>query len=169
MTCWEFQAESEADTDRLAAGLSRLLPERAVIALSGTLGAGKTRFVQALAAAAGVNRLDVVSPTFVLCQHYQGKVPIHHLDTYRLRDDDEWYGLGPDDLFAARGWTVIEWADRFRHCLPDERLDIEIEVTGDQTRRFQLTGHGTELERVVAQLPAALDQDAVGRLGSTAR
>src|SRR5690606_5996027 len=104
---------SEEATDRLGAVLAELLPPQAVIALSGTLGAGKTRFVQALAAAAGVPREDVVSPTFVLCQQYEGRQRIYHLDAYRIRDDDEWFELGVEEMFDTTAWVVIEWAERF--------------------------------------------------------
>ena len=94
MTQFVFDAASEADTDRLGAALAGVLPPGTTIALNGTLGAGKTRLVQAIAAACGIDRQDVVSPTFVLCQRYQGDRMIYHLDAYRLHDDDEFRELG---------------------------------------------------------------------------
>ena len=89
-----FEAADEAATDRFGAALAEVLPPGTVVALLGTLGAGKTRLVQALAAGNGVSREDVVSPTFVLCQQYRGSRVMNHLDAYRLRDEDEFRELG---------------------------------------------------------------------------
>ena len=147
-----FDAASEADTDRFGAALAAVLPPGTTIALCGTLGAGKTRLVQAIAAACGVARLDVVSPTFVLCQRYEGNRTIYHLDAYRLRDDDEFRELGPEEFFESGGLTMIEWADKVADCLPEERLEIEIEVTGATARRFVVRGVGKRYDSAVALL-----------------
>lgn len=152
MSSFTFIARSEADTDRLAAALAKLLPRRATIALNGTLGAGKTRFVQGLAAAAGVPRGEVVSPTFVLCQEYSGEREMYHFDAYRLADEDEFLALGVEEYFERPGITLIEWADRVPRVLPSEHLEVRIEVVDDSTRRFELTPHG----RGLAHLPEAL-------------
>jgi tRNA threonylcarbamoyladenosine biosynthesis protein TsaE len=138
-----FDAASEADTDRFGAALAAVLPPGTTIALCGTLGAGKTRLVQAIASACGVARGEVVSPTFVLCQRYQGDRTIYHLDAYRLHDNDEFRELGPEEFFESGGLTIIEWADKVADCLPDERIDIDIEATGNTARRFVVSGHGT--------------------------
>jgi tRNA threonylcarbamoyladenosine biosynthesis protein TsaE len=152
MSAFVFEAASEADTDRLGAALAAVLPPGTTLALSGTLGAGKTRLVQAIAAACGIDREDVVSPTFVLCQRYQGGRTIYHLDAYRLRDDDEFRELGPEEFFESDGLTIIEWADKVADCLPDERVEIEIEVTGATERRFVVRGVGDRLSEVIKVL-----------------
>jgi tRNA threonylcarbamoyladenosine biosynthesis protein TsaE len=152
MSAFVFEAASETDTDRLGAALAALLPPGTTLALSGTLGAGKTRLVQAIAAACGIDREDVVSPTFVLCQRYQGGRTIYHLDAYRLRDDDEFRELGPEEFFESDGLTIIEWADKVADCLPDERVEIEIEVTGATARRFVVRGVGDRLSEVIKVL-----------------
>jgi tRNA threonylcarbamoyladenosine biosynthesis protein TsaE len=151
-----FDAADERDTDRLGAALAAALPPSAAIALHGTLGAGKTRLVQAIAAAYGVDRADVVSPTFVLCAKYEGRQPIYHLDAYRLRDEDEFRELGIEEILSSSGLVIIEWADKVPGCLPDERLEIEIEVTGPTARRFALRGFGAEFAVVIERLAAAL-------------
>ena len=108
-----FHLENEQDTERLGAALAEVLPPGTVVALIGTLGAGKTRLVQAVAAALGVPRGSVTSPTFVLVNEYrQGRLPVYHFDTYRLKDDDEFLDLGPDEYFESDGLTFVEWADR---------------------------------------------------------
>ncbi|MEX0938250.1 MAG: tRNA (adenosine(37)-N6)-threonylcarbamoyltransferase complex ATPase subunit type 1 TsaE [Pirellulales bacterium] len=133
---WTFDAPSEAAVDRLGELLAAALPERAVVALIGTLGAGKTRLVRAVAQAVGIDPRTVVSPTFVLVQQYHGERSLTHLDVYRLKDLDEFEALGPEEYFESPGWTFIEWADRVAESLPLEVLRIEIEVTGLTSRRF---------------------------------
>jgi tRNA threonylcarbamoyladenosine biosynthesis protein TsaE len=145
--------DNEQETERLGAALADVLPPQTVVALIGTLGAGKTRLVQAVATALGVPAGTVTSPTFVLVNEYrQGRLPVFHFDTYRLKDDDEFIELGPDEYFAADGLTFIEWADRVEHLLPEERVEIEIEVTGDTTRRVTLFGTTARLDRAIEQV-----------------
>jgi tRNA threonylcarbamoyladenosine biosynthesis protein TsaE len=136
-----FTAQTEADTDRLGAALASVLPPGTVIALIGTLGAGKTRLVQAVAAAVGVARANVTSPTFVLVNEYKtGRLPIYHFDTYRLKDGDEFLNLGPDEYFDSGGLTFIEWANRVEDLLPPDRIQISIDVIGETHRQFLIQG-----------------------------
>jgi tRNA threonylcarbamoyladenosine biosynthesis protein TsaE len=150
-----FQADSEDDTERLGRALAEVLPH-GVVALDGPLGAGKTRLVQAVAAAAGVDRRDVVSPTFVLVHEYQGTRPIYHLDAYRLRDDDEFLQLGVDEYFAAPNLVFVEWAAKVQRSLPSERIEITIEVLSDRQRRFTVAGRGDECAAIVERLKELL-------------
>ena len=151
-----FLADNESDTQRLGAALAKALPPGTTVALIGTLGAGKTRLVQALAAGCGVPPDTVVSPTFVLCQEYHGQRTLYHLDAYRLKDDDEFLELGPEEYFASDGITLIEWADRVLDCLPPQRLEIHIEVVGDTARQFRLAAVGGESSAMLNYLAAAL-------------
>ena len=149
---YQYEAADENATADLGAALAQALPDGTVVALYGTLGAGKTRLVQAIAEADGVDRRDVVSPTFVLMQPYQGRRPIYHFDAYRLRDEDEFEQLGPEEYYESKGVTLIEWADRVSGCLPQARVDISIEVTGDQSRRFEIRGYGPQNAEAVRRL-----------------
>jgi tRNA threonylcarbamoyladenosine biosynthesis protein TsaE len=179
-----FSSDNESDTDRFGAALAQVLPKGAVVALIGTLGAGKTRLVQAVAKAAGIDPHQVVSPTFVLVHEYQvspGRkagvstpqnpgLParaaeesaaistIYHLDAYRIRDDDEFLQLGPEEYFESDAWTFIEWADRVAGCLPPEYVHLEIEVTGPTQRRFMVASVGARFEQTIAELSAALSR-----------
>src|SRR5271156_3088534 len=117
-----IDAANEAATTALGHALARTLPPGTTVALCGTLGAGKTRLVQAIAEALGVSRRDVVSPTFVLVQEYYGQRTIYHIDAYRLRDDDEFQQLGPDEFFESDGLVLIEWADRIEQSLPRDYI-----------------------------------------------
>jgi len=151
-----FDAASPADTDRLGVALASALPDGAVVALIGTLGAGKTRLVQAIAAACGIDRWDVTSPTFVLCQEHVGSRTLYHFDVYRLSGDAEFQRLGPQEYFSAGGITLIEWADKVAASLPEERLEITIQVTGDASRQFTLRAYGPELEAALSTVKAVL-------------
>lgn len=151
-----FIATDETDTWRLGAALAEAIPSGTTVALIGTLGAGKTRLVRALAAACGVPPASVLSPTFVLCHEYHGNRTLYHLDAYRLKDDDEFLQLGPDEFFESDGITLIEWADRVADCLPRQRLEIRIDVVGETARRFQITALGEPGARVLKALGAAL-------------
>src|SRR5262245_42440835 len=150
-----FEAADEAATDRFGAALAEVLPAGTVVALLGTLGAGKTRLVQAVAVACGVLREEVVSPTLVLCQEYHGSRAINHFDAYRLRDVDELRELGIEEMFASEAITIIEWADRVADALPDEFLEVTIEVTGQTTRRFIVRAQGSCYQPVIAELGRA--------------
>jgi tRNA threonylcarbamoyladenosine biosynthesis protein TsaE len=151
-----FHSGSEADTERLGSALAGALPRGSVVALIGTLGAGKTRLVQAFAAARGVAREQATSPTFVLVNEYEGDVPIYHIDAYRLRDGDEFMALGPEEYFESQGVTFVEWADRVADCLPRERLEVYCEAIGETERQFELRGFGPRMEQAVAAVGAAL-------------
>ena len=111
-----------------------------VIGLVGTLGAGKTTLVQAIARAAGLDSAEVTSPTFTLLQTHHGKIVLHHLDAYRLADEDEFLGLGVDELFEdSDAWTLIEWADRVEFVMPRDTLWIKIDIQDDSMRRITVT------------------------------
>jgi tRNA threonylcarbamoyladenosine biosynthesis protein TsaE len=155
-----FEAEDEQATDRFGAALAAALPPGTTLALCGTLGAGKTRLVQAIAAALGVPRDEVLSPTFVLCQQYRGTKTINHLDAYRLHDEDEFRELGTDEMFSSDAITVIEWADRVADALPDEYVRIDIEVTGSTSRKFVVMPIGPHNETVVESLCRFLTPDS---------
>lgn len=152
----QFQASSEADTGRLGGLLSDRLPDGSVVALVGTLGAGKTRLVQAIAEHCGVDRRDVVSPTFVLIHEYPGRHTVYHIDAYRIKDEDEFLELGPEEYFDSDGITLVEWADRVAGCLPRQHLEVRIEVTGAESRRFELIAHGAPFEAVLEGLRGVL-------------
>jgi tRNA threonylcarbamoyladenosine biosynthesis protein TsaE len=151
-----YRASDEAGTRRLGQVLAEVLPEGSVIALVGPLGAGKTRLVQAAAEALGVDRRDVVSPTFVLVHEYAGRIPVIHFDAYRVRDDDEFLQLGAEEYFHPPNVTFIEWADRVAACLPAERLDVTIRTLADEAREFEISSRGETYARIVERLRARL-------------
>ncbi|RIK87273.1 MAG: tRNA (adenosine(37)-N6)-threonylcarbamoyltransferase complex ATPase subunit type 1 TsaE [Planctomycetota bacterium] len=156
MNPFVFHSDSLASTERLGRALSAAAPPGAVVALIGTLGAGKTKLVQAFAAAHGVPDDQATSPTFVLVNEYRGRTPIYHFDAYRLRDEDEFAELGPEEYFESDGVTFVEWADRVESCLPAERLEIRCEALSETERRFVLTGTSPRMAAVVEAVREAL-------------
>jgi tRNA threonylcarbamoyladenosine biosynthesis protein TsaE len=131
--------------------IGKALREGDVVCLRGPLGAGKTTLAQGIAAGLGVTE-PVSSPTFTLVQEYAGRVPVYHLDVYRLRSLDELWDLSFDDLRSAAGVMLIEWPERIAPALPEERLEIALSLAGD-ARDVTLQGHGergTELAAVAA-------------------
>ena len=153
MTEFHFTAENEQETDQLGRKLADALPAASVVALIGTLGAGKTRLVQAVATAVGVPADEVTSPTFVLVNEYLGgRLPIYHFDTYRLRDEDEFLELGPEEYFDGSGITFVEWADRVITCLPADYLTIRIVVVSETRREFVMSSNSAAYEPVIDKL-----------------
>jgi tRNA threonylcarbamoyladenosine biosynthesis protein TsaE len=108
--------------------------------------------VQALVGAFGISREEVVSPTFVLCHEYHGARTIYHLDAYRLKNADELREMGIEEMFASDAITIIEWADRVAEVFPEEYLRVEIDVTGESSRRITVQSIGNRLKKVVTEL-----------------
>jgi tRNA threonylcarbamoyladenosine biosynthesis protein TsaE len=157
MQRFDYTARDVHDTDRLGRALAAWLPDTVTVALEGTLGAGKTRLVQAIAAASGVAADSVTSPTFVLCQPYRGARQLYHLDAYRIKDLDEFLELGVEEYFEGPGITLIEWAERVAACLPEERIEVGIVITGETQRLFQLQAFGSTCEQSLARIAEALE------------
>jgi tRNA threonylcarbamoyladenosine biosynthesis protein TsaE len=150
-----FTANDERDTERLGAALAAVVPPGTVVGLIGTLGAGKTRLVQAAAAALGVPPGRVTSPTFVLVNEYTGgRLPVYHFDIYRIKDEDEFLALGPDEYFESAGITFVEWADRVAELLPADRLEITLEVAGETRRSITIRGMSPAMEELATRIAA---------------
>ena len=124
------------------------------LALIGPLGAGKTCLVRGLAAGLGAPAEAVTSPTFVLIHEYAGRVPLYHVDLYRLDARDALNGLGLEEYIDSAGVTVIEWADRAPAVLPRDHLRITIEHLGGDRRRVTLHPQGARPAALAAQVVA---------------
>jgi tRNA threonylcarbamoyl adenosine modification protein YjeE len=143
----------EAALAPLARRLVAVLPSRAFVALEGDLGAGKTTFVKAVAAAIGIDPTEVVSPTFGLI-HVHNVPAAHgqptpdvpkrlvHADLYRLACAGDLAEIGWDDATGGRCWVFVEWPSRAADALPADRLDITITIDSETARTFQFTPRG---------------------------
>jgi tRNA threonylcarbamoyladenosine biosynthesis protein TsaE len=132
------ETHSPEETWELAAELAGDLGPGTVMALHGDLGAGKTCFIQGYAAALGIAE-PVTSPTYTLIGEYEGRLPLHHIDLYRLSGPEEALGLGLEEYFDVNGITAIEWAERAEGLLPPDLLHIQINAdqhTGKRTFRI---------------------------------
>lgn len=132
-----------------------------VIALSGTLGAGKTQWVRFFCQALGVAPEQVTSPTYVLLQRYAGeRMVIYHFDFYRLENNAQVWDLGIDELFEQPVVILIEWGDKFSECLPDDYLAIHLEIPSEGDRIASLQSHGNSGQAI--DLPR-IDRLSAGR------
>ena len=130
-----LESDSPAATAALAERVLARLPGRAVLALHGELGSGKTCFVQGLAAAMGL-RAMVTSPTFTLVhEHCGGARPLVHIDLYRIRDASDALQLGFEDYLAGEGVCAVEWPERAEALFPPDTVHLLFEVLTEPDRR----------------------------------
>ncbi len=151
-----LEAPDEATTKAIAAALAGLLEPGDVVGLTGDLGAGKTRFVQGAAAALGVEE-PVVSPTFMLVREYDGRVPVNHVDAYRLSGSAELEDLGIEEVLPPDTVTFVEWADRVVDALPPSWLELALHTRPDEVREIRLRPHGAAWSRRLPRVRSALE------------
>lgn len=119
--------------------LAKKLKAGDVVALSGNLGSGKTTFTKGIGKGLGVkNPKRINSPTFVLIKEYDGKMPLYHLDLYRLDALQEIENLAIEEYIYGKGVTVIEWADKIKCLLPKKRISVKLRVKGGDTREVMI-------------------------------
>ena len=134
---------SPDETAVVAKALGAALPAGACVALYGDLGAGKTVFARGLIHGLGVpDEVPVTSPTFVIVSEYEGRVPIHHIDAYRLTGSADIVDLGSREIFFENAVSIIEWAERIEPALPEERIDVAMAVTGESERSIEIRPRG---------------------------
>lgn len=132
--------QSLTETVRLGKMLGEMAQPGEVICLDGDLGAGKTTLAQAIAAGLQVpSAYYVTSPSFAIFHEYPGRIPLYHMDFYRLNDSSEIVDLGLDEYFYLKGLTVIEWSERGQDLLPEEHLHIRLESAGENERIARCT------------------------------
>lgn len=124
-------------SSRLGRALGEVARPGDLICLWGDLGAGKTHIAKAVGAGLGVTD-TVVSPSFVLMAEYEGRLPLFHIDPYRLVSAEDALAGGLIDDRQATGVTLLEWPERLGDALPVDRLDVRIEGTGDEPRTIEL-------------------------------
>ena len=134
-----FSAAGLAVTEALGARIAAGLGPGDAVALEGDLGAGKTTLARAILHALGVDE-TVPSPSFTLVQQYEtARFPVRHYDLYRIEGAEEMNELGLDEALAE-GAVLIEWPERALAFVPEDSLQVRIEVTGESARRIHLSG-----------------------------
>jgi tRNA threonylcarbamoyladenosine biosynthesis protein TsaE len=132
-------SHSVEQTEAVAAALAASLRGGECVALDGDLGAGKTQFVRGLVRGLGGNPRAVSSPTFVLLNVYEsGRLPVYHLDAYRVGGADDFEAIGFSELLAQGGVVVVEWAARVESLLPPGRIRVGITPLDEQSRRIEI-------------------------------
>ncbi|MGM0831128.1 MAG: tRNA (adenosine(37)-N6)-threonylcarbamoyltransferase complex ATPase subunit type 1 TsaE [Bacillota bacterium] len=149
MNQFEIITTSPEETGQFAEKLAGHLNPGAVLTLEGDLGAGKTTFTKGLAKGLGVTK-TVNSPTFTIIKEYRGRLPLYHMDVYRL--DDSFEDLGFDEYFEGEGVTVVEWAHLIQDQLPEELLSLSIYREGDSTRRIVLKPYGDRYSELCKEI-----------------
>ena len=136
---FEIISKSAEETKTIGKFIGEVLKPNDVLALFGELGAGKTVLVQGLALGLGVSDTPA-SPSFVIANEYTGKIPLFHIDLYRLSEGAEIEELGLEEYFSKDGVAVIEWAERGRELLPENSVNIKIEVLDESRRKIKISG-----------------------------
>jgi tRNA threonylcarbamoyladenosine biosynthesis protein TsaE len=143
---------STDETLALAGAVGELLRPGDVVSLAGGLGAGKTVFARGVARALGVTE-PVVSPSFTIVREYEGRVPLVHVDVYRIDTFQELHDLGFEELLRDDAVTLVEWGDVIDGMLPGERLDVRLAAgDGDDERVVEIEGHGRSWRARAAEL-----------------
>ena len=126
-------SKSEAETEAAGAAFGAALPDGAVVALYGDLGAGKTAFVRGMARGMGIDA-RVSSPTFTIVNEYLGARELYHFDMYRLGSSDELFDIGWEDYLSRGGVCAVEWSERVTDAFEGDEICVRIEKRGESER-----------------------------------
>jgi tRNA threonylcarbamoyladenosine biosynthesis protein TsaE len=159
----EITSHSVAETIGFGRRLGTLLQAGDLVLLVAPFGAGKTHLTKGIAAAFGVAEDEVNSPSFVLINQYEadrahGRIPIYHVDLYRIETPDELASIGLDDVIAADSLTIIEWAEHAADWLPHEHLLVTMAIVSENERQIRLIPRGKYYLELVAALRKDLDK-----------
>ncbi|MDC7224033.1 MAG: tRNA (adenosine(37)-N6)-threonylcarbamoyltransferase complex ATPase subunit type 1 TsaE [Spirochaetales bacterium] len=134
-----FKSSSPEETESLGRRLGEKCRPGTVIGLQGSLGAGKTVFTRGFARGLEIEG-PIVSPSYTIVQQYSGRLPLYHMDLYRIADEEEFLLLGAEEMLYGKGVCLIEWFERADSLLPEERITVEIQINEDQTRTITIQG-----------------------------
>ena len=135
---YKITTHSDAETIEVAQNIESEKFPNMVICLNGDLGSGKTVFTKGFASAMAID--EITSPTFNIIKEYVGELPLYHMDVYRTNGKVD--NLGLEEYFEKGGVTIIEWAEMIEDYLPEERLDINFKITGENNRVMVITPYG---------------------------
>lgn len=143
---------SPAETITLGRKIAKLLNPGDIICLSGNLGSGKTTLAKGIAKGLSIDPVKVNSPTFVIMNAYEGRLPLYHFDLYRLNKMQEMGVIGYDEFLYGEGVSLIEWGERLEKLLPKEFLNVKIVQSGELERQFCFEAVGTKYKSMVDQI-----------------
>jgi tRNA threonylcarbamoyladenosine biosynthesis protein TsaE len=136
------ETASPAETMALGRKLAEGLRPGDVLALYGDLGAGKTHLAKGVCAGLGIAPEAVTSPTFTIAQEYEGRLPVYHLDAYRIERLAEMAELGYETYFFGDGVALVEWPERIEPLLPDYTIRLRLTHLGEDRRRIEAVDEG---------------------------
>lgn len=145
----KIEIHSKRDTEAFGEKLGRLCFEGMCITLNGDLGAGKTTLTKSIGKGMGIEK-TISSPTFTILKIYHGRLPLYHIDAYRLEGLEQ--DLGFEEMLEGDGVCVVEWGEFIEDILPRERLDIVIHAGNDEERIFEITAIGSRCQNVMEKL-----------------
>ncbi len=148
---FRFRTASADETRAFGRALGVALSRGGFVGFEGQLGSGKTVAIQGAAEGLGYDGY-VTSPTFVLVNEYEGRVPILHVDLYRIEDARELEDIGYREIFFVDGVALVEWADRAPEFLPPDRLRVVIDIEGPDDRAFTVSAFGSGGAELLARL-----------------
>jgi len=128
-----FTTKNPEETIELGRRIGSLLKKGDIIAMQGTLAAGKTTITKGIAQSLGVSD-TITSPTFCLISEYEGKMPLYHMDVYRLEGTDDFENLGTDDMLYGDGVSIIEWSEKIMDAMPKKTIILKLEPQDDGSR-----------------------------------
>ena len=151
---YAFRSNSPASTFNFGKQLGERLQAGSIIALTGELGCGKTLFTRGICVGLGVPERYVNSPTFAFVNEYLGRLPVFHIDLYRLNTIDEEFEIGMLDYLAkvGSGVIVLEWAEKALVLLPNDYLQVQFEVLSARRRQLTLVGFGEKSGSLLREL-----------------
>lgn len=145
-----IESHTAAQTKKLGRLIGQFLKPGSLVALSGELGSGKTQFIKGLASGLGVDRsYHVSSPSFVLINEYPGRIPLYHLDLYRLSEGKDLEEMGLEEYFYGNGVTAIEWAEKATFFIPPQHIWIDIRWTGPNSRQLIIKAVGKQNVQII--------------------
>ncbi len=148
---FRFRTASPDETRAFGRALGAALSRGGFVGFEGQLGSGKTVAIQGVAEGLGYDGY-VTSPTFVIVNEYAGRMPILHVDLYRITDARELEDIGYREIFFVDGVALVEWADRVPELLPPDRLRVVIDIEGPDGRAFTVSAFGDGGGRLLARL-----------------
>jgi tRNA threonylcarbamoyladenosine biosynthesis protein TsaE len=148
--------ETQAQTRKLGRLIGHVLQAGLLIKLNGDLGSGKTCFVQGLAVGLEVpDEFDITSPTYTLIHEYPGRIPLLHIDLYRIHDEMDAEAIGLWDMLDPASVVAVEWADRLPDALwPSDALTIRIDIQENDNREISLFGSGLKTTNLIKEIGA---------------
>ena len=132
-----FFTKNEAETEAVGTEFAKALPDGAVVALYGDLGAGKTAFVRGMARGMGIDA-RVSSPTFTIVNEYLGARELYHFDMYRLASSDELFDIGWEDYLNRGGVCAVEWSENVSDAFEGDEITVRIEKLSAEERRIEI-------------------------------